>query len=160
MKNSRDGKSYSTNLAYTPPEYLRNGTTGLCFLDLYFVAFLLFLYLVKVQFNLWKRITANMYHDHKTIYLVTSTASVISLSLHQNVGRVTPESVIYSFGTVLLDLLSGKHIPPSHVSGLNLVLPCLFLCSFQPDHSYAIYDFLCTFKYIHWTFYQYLIDIW
>ncbi|KAK9677487.1 hypothetical protein RND81_11G146400 [Saponaria officinalis] len=53
MKNSRDGKSYSTNLAYTPPEYLRN-------------------------------------------------------------GKVTPESVIYSFGTILLDLLSGKHIPPSH----------------------------------------------
>ncbi|KAL6011865.1 Serine/threonine-protein kinase bsk1 [Asimina triloba] len=53
MKNSRDGKSYSTNLAYTPPEYLRN-------------------------------------------------------------GRVTPESVIFSFGTVLLDLLSGKHIPPTH----------------------------------------------
>ncbi|GFZ01678.1 kinase with tetratricopeptide repeat domain-containing protein [Actinidia rufa] len=54
MKNSRDGKSYSTNLAFTPPEYLRT-------------------------------------------------------------GRVTPESVIYSFGTLLLDLLSGKHIPPSHV---------------------------------------------
>ncbi|URD78424.1 serine threonine-protein kinase [Musa troglodytarum] len=53
MKNSRDGKSYSTNLAYTPPEYLRN-------------------------------------------------------------GRVTPESVIFSFGTVLLDLLSGKRIPPTH----------------------------------------------
>lgn len=30
-----------------------------------------------------------------------------------------PESVIYSFGTVLLGLLSGKHIPPSHVSDLN-----------------------------------------
>eukprot|EP00257_Ricinus_communis_P013577 XP_015571046.1 serine/threonine-protein kinase BSK7 [Ricinus communis] len=55
MKNSRDGKSYSTNLAFTPPEYLRT-------------------------------------------------------------GRVTPESVMYSFGTLLLDLLSGKHIPPSHVS--------------------------------------------
>ncbi|VAI24759.1 unnamed protein product [Triticum turgidum subsp. durum] len=27
---------------------------------------------------------------------------------------VTPESVIFSFGTVLLDLLSGKRIPPSH----------------------------------------------
>ncbi|XP_010526870.1 PREDICTED: probable serine/threonine-protein kinase At4g35230 [Tarenaya hassleriana] len=65
MKNSRDGKSYSTNLAYTPPEYLRN-------------------------------------------------------------GRVTAESVIYSFGTVLLDLLSGKHIPPSHaidmIRGKNIVL--------------------------------------
>lgn len=65
MKNSRDGRSYSTNLAYTPPEYLRN-------------------------------------------------------------GRVTPESVIFSFGTVLLDLLSGKHIPPSHaldmIRGKNVLL--------------------------------------
>ncbi|XP_057526117.1 serine/threonine-protein kinase BSK1-like isoform X2 [Amaranthus tricolor] len=60
MKNSRDGKSYSTNLAYTPPEYLRN-------------------------------------------------------------GKVTPESVIYSFGTILLDLLSGKHIPPSHVASLVML---------------------------------------
>ncbi|KAI4388503.1 hypothetical protein MLD38_000824 [Melastoma candidum] len=65
MKNSRDGKSYSTNLAYTPPEYLKN-------------------------------------------------------------GRVTQESVIFSFGTVLLDLLSGKHIPPSHaldmIRGKNILL--------------------------------------
>ncbi|THG10325.1 hypothetical protein TEA_029335 [Camellia sinensis var. sinensis] len=53
MKNSSNGKSYSTNLAYTPPEYQRNGS-------------------------------------------------------------ISPESVIYSFGTVLLDLLSGNHIPPSH----------------------------------------------
>ncbi|KAG8374373.1 hypothetical protein BUALT_Bualt11G0125200 [Buddleja alternifolia] len=57
MKNSRDGKSYSTNLAFTPPEYLRT-------------------------------------------------------------GRVTQESVVYSFGTMLLDLLSGKHIPPSHALDL------------------------------------------
>ncbi|GJT44761.1 probable serine/threonine-protein kinase [Tanacetum coccineum] len=57
MKNSRDGRSYSTNLAFTPPEYLRT-------------------------------------------------------------GRVTPESVIYSFGALLLDLLSGKHIPPSHALDL------------------------------------------
>ncbi|MBA0607691.1 hypothetical protein Godav_019959 [Gossypium davidsonii] len=42
------------------------------------------------------------------------------------VGRVTPESVIYSFGTVLVDLLSGKHIPPSQaldmIRGKNIVL--------------------------------------
>ncbi|MBA0704081.1 hypothetical protein Golax_016361 [Gossypium laxum] len=57
MKNSRDGKSYSTNLAFTPPEYLRT-------------------------------------------------------------GRVIPESVVYSFGTLLLDLLSGKHIPPTHALDL------------------------------------------
>ncbi|KAF9625945.1 hypothetical protein IFM89_027813 [Coptis chinensis] len=65
MKNSRDGKSYSTNLAYTPPEFLRT-------------------------------------------------------------GRVIPESAIYSYGTVLLDLLSGKHIPPSHaldlIRGKNVLL--------------------------------------
>ncbi|KAL5563493.1 hypothetical protein UlMin_033240 [Ulmus minor] len=53
MKNSRDGKSYSTNLAFTPPEYLRT-------------------------------------------------------------KRVTPESVMYSFGTLLLEPLSRKHIPSSH----------------------------------------------
>lgn len=28
MKNSRDGKSYSTNLAYTPPEFLRTGMSS------------------------------------------------------------------------------------------------------------------------------------
>ncbi|CAH8362847.1 unnamed protein product [Eruca vesicaria subsp. sativa] len=53
MKNSKDGKNFSTNLAFTPPEYLRDGT-------------------------------------------------------------LIPESVVFSFGTFLLDLVSGKHVPPSH----------------------------------------------
>ena len=35
MKNSRDGKSYSTNLAFTPPEYLRTGTI----INLFFFVF-------------------------------------------------------------------------------------------------------------------------
>nr|CAD1821020.1 unnamed protein product [Ananas comosus var. bracteatus] len=63
MKSSRDGKSYSTNLAFTPPEYMKS-------------------------------------------------------------GRVTPESVIYSFGTLLVDVLSGKHVPPSHA--LDLIRNCNF----------------------------------
>ncbi|KAF3659988.1 hypothetical protein FXO38_12358 [Capsicum annuum] len=33
-------------------------------------------------------------------------------------GRITTKSVIFSFGTLLLDLLSGKHIPPSHALDL------------------------------------------
>lgn len=42
-----------------------------------------------------------------------------------SLGRVTSESVIYSFGTVLLDLLSGKRIPPSRVSfSYNCLFPC------------------------------------
>ncbi|CAH8356325.1 unnamed protein product [Eruca vesicaria subsp. sativa] len=57
MKCSREGKSYSTNLAFAPPEYLRLGT-------------------------------------------------------------VVPESVIFSFGTLLLDLMSGRHIPPNHALDL------------------------------------------
>ncbi|CAN6440067.1 unnamed protein product [Victoria cruziana] len=82
MKNSRDGKSYSTNLAYTPPEFLKT-------------------------------------------------------------GRVTKESVIYSFGTVLLDLLSGKRIPPSHfISMGTMVSPTVYarrslshlMCD-QPDEA-------------------------
>ena len=31
MKNSRDGKSYSTNLAFTPPKYLRTGMLVCCY---------------------------------------------------------------------------------------------------------------------------------
>ncbi|KAG6435821.1 hypothetical protein SASPL_100699 [Salvia splendens] len=85
MKNSRDGKSYSTNLAYTPPEYLRN-------------------------------------------------------------GRVTQESVVFSFGTVLLDLLSGKHIPPSHaldmIRGKNILLlmDSHLEGNFSTEEATAVFD--------------------
>ncbi|KAL0324298.1 UNVERIFIED_CONTAM: Serine/threonine-protein kinase BSK7 [Sesamum calycinum] len=77
MKNSRDGKSYSTNLAFTsrvPKDCLSYDN-----LDL------------KVDVFKAPKLFGN---------------------------RVTPESVIYSFGTLLLDLLSGKHIPPSHALDL------------------------------------------
>ncbi|KAF3788617.1 putative serine/threonine-protein kinase [Nymphaea thermarum] len=84
MKNSRDGKSYSTNLAYTPPEFLKT-------------------------------------------------------------GRVTKESVIYSFGTVLLDLLSGKRIPPSHAldvirdkNGLLLMDSHLEEGKFSPEEGMEV----------------------
>ncbi|KAM0057811.1 hypothetical protein Hdeb2414_s0005g00162801 [Helianthus debilis subsp. tardiflorus] len=65
MKNNLDGKSYSTNLAFTPPVYLYLRT--------------------EICFHL--------------------------------IGRValTSKSMIYSLGSLLVDLLSGKHIPPSHV---------------------------------------------
>ncbi|XP_074569860.1 serine/threonine-protein kinase BSK2 [Curcuma longa] len=79
MKNSRDGKSYSTNLAYTPPEFLRT-------------------------------------------------------------GRVIPESVIYSYGTVLLDLLSGKHIPPSHALDLIRGKSMLMIMDSSLDGQYANED--------------------
>ncbi|KAH1045311.1 hypothetical protein J1N35_036095 [Gossypium stocksii] len=79
MKNSRDGKSYSTNLAYTPPEFLRT-------------------------------------------------------------GRVIPESVIYSYGTVLLDLLSGKHIPPSHALDLIREKNLLLLMDSSLEGQYANED--------------------
>ncbi|GMP42437.1 hypothetical protein CsSME_00012186 [Camellia sinensis var. sinensis] len=79
MKNSRDGKSYSTNLAYTPPEFLRT-------------------------------------------------------------GRVIPESVVYSYGTVLLDLLSGKHIPPSHALDLIRGKNVLLLMDSSLEGQYADED--------------------
>ncbi|TYH52012.1 hypothetical protein ES332_D10G321500v1 [Gossypium tomentosum] len=79
MKNSRDGKSYSTNLAYTPPEFLRT-------------------------------------------------------------GRVIPESVVYSYGTVLLDLLSGKHIPPSHALDLIREKNLLLLMDSSLEGQYANED--------------------
>ncbi|KAF1871362.1 hypothetical protein Lal_00020155 [Lupinus albus] len=55
-------------------------------------------------------------------------------------GRVTPESVIFSFGTVLLDLLSGKHIPPSHASmakwsGVQSSAPCSTILKLKFQHK-------------------------
>ncbi|MBA0848605.1 hypothetical protein Goshw_004509 [Gossypium schwendimanii] len=41
-----------------------------------------------------------------------------TLAKHLFHCRVTAESVVYSFGTLLLDLMSGKHIPPSHALDL------------------------------------------
>ncbi|KAJ6327174.1 hypothetical protein OIU78_014123 [Salix suchowensis] len=79
MKNSRDGKSYSTNLAYTPPEFLRT-------------------------------------------------------------GRVIPESVIYSYGTVLLGLLSGKHIPPSRALDIIRGNNVLMLMDSSLEGQYASND--------------------
>ncbi|KAK4794218.1 hypothetical protein SAY86_012212 [Trapa natans] len=52
--------------------------------------------------------------------------SCFGLMKNRREGRVTAESVIFSFGTVLLDLLSGKHIPPTHaldmIHGKNILL--------------------------------------
>ncbi|KAK3003454.1 hypothetical protein RJ639_018155, partial [Escallonia herrerae] len=79
IKNSRDGKSYSTNLAYTPPEFLRT-------------------------------------------------------------GRVIPESLIYSYGTVLVDLLSGKHIPPSHALDMIRGKNALLLMDSSLEGQYASDD--------------------
>lgn len=44
---------------------------------------------------------------------------------------------MYSFGTVLLDLLSGKHIPPSHV-GLFVSFTTFFSCMTQ--HNTVLLD--------------------
>lgn len=59
-------------------------------------------------------------------------------------GKVTPESVVYSFGALLLDLLSGKHIPPSHVSA------CLTCSKILKTEKDIVLDncFLCTIGYI------------
>lgn len=64
--------------------------------------------------------------------------NITHLKSSRLVGRVTPESVIFSFGTVLLDLLSGKHIPPSHVS---FCLRHLFAASFVHSISCKCYQY-------------------
>ncbi|KAF3325026.1 putative serine/threonine-protein kinase [Carex littledalei] len=45
-------------------------------------------------------------------------------------ARIVPESVAYSFGTVFLYLLSGKHIPPSHASAIKHNLESLPMYAF------------------------------
>jgi len=57
--------------------------------------------------------------SHETFW---QCVSFLIFNCYMFSGRVSPKSVVYSFGTVLLDLLSGKHIPPSHES-----FPALFM---------------------------------
>lgn len=65
-------------------------------------------------------------------------------------GKVIPESVIYSYGTVLLDLLSGKHIPPGHVCcppfHKTVWLICILLDCFV-SFSPTTYNWYCAFSF-------------
>jgi len=94
MKCSREGKSYSTNLAFAPPEYLR---LGMCFM-----------------FNFLER---------KLHQLKSQRCFLLLLLL----GTVIPESVTFSFGTLLLDLMSGRHIPPNHVTFFSQSKMCIYI---------------------------------
>ncbi|KAJ6347834.1 hypothetical protein OIU76_004347 [Salix suchowensis] len=55
-------------------------------------------------------------------------------------GRVIPESVIYSYGTVLLGLLSGKHIPPSRALDIIRGNNVLMLMDSSLEGQYASND--------------------
>lgn len=69
------------------------------------------LFLVMKPSFLLRKMKGTGMHVVDGLLIVILNASMCFLA-----GRVTPESVVYSYGTLLLDLLSGKHIPPSHVS--------------------------------------------
>ncbi|URE24012.1 serine threonine-protein kinase [Musa troglodytarum] len=63
--------------------------------------------------------------------------------------RVMPESMIFSFGTVLLDLLSGKHIPPSHALDMIRARNSLALMdshlegNFSKEEATTLVDLAC-----------------
>ncbi|KAG6393298.1 hypothetical protein SASPL_147535 [Salvia splendens] len=114
MKNSRDGKSYSTNLAYTPPEFLRTVTDS-----------------PKLSFG---------WHAKSSLPLKSLVTHLEPCGMPWFICRVIPESVIYSYGTVLLDLLSGKHIPPSHALDLIRGKNVLLLMDSSLEGQYANED--------------------
>lgn len=61
---------------------------------------------------------------------------------------MTPESVVYSYGTLLLDLLSGKHIPPSHVCIVFYRLTTMMenLCKLLCQFCNACSKLFCTYS--------------
>ncbi|KAK4481360.1 hypothetical protein RD792_012247 [Penstemon davidsonii] len=130
MKNSRDGKSYSTNLAYTPPEYLRN-----------------VFYERGQDTKLYPNPEWSAMAELKPLHSPTEHYVLgFFYSYLQCFGRVTQESVVFSFGTVLLDLLSGKHIPPSHaldmIRGKNILLlmDSHLEGNFSTEEATAVFD--------------------
>ncbi|KAF2577938.1 hypothetical protein F2Q68_00002510 [Brassica cretica] len=71
----------------------------------------------KVRIRLSTLQTGRIYTNAYPLLVLTPSGLKKRGELHLAV-RITPESVIYSFGTLLLDVLSGKHIPPSHALDL------------------------------------------
>lgn len=69
-------------------------------------------------------------------------------------GRITPESVMYSFGTLLLDLLSGKHIPPSHVCSFLLIEDNIALLFFFWDKKTWRFGASFVLVYVQSIFYM------
>ncbi|GAB2300436.1 Serine/threonine-protein kinase bsk1 [Dionaea muscipula] len=60
-------------------------------------------------------------------------------------GSVSPESVIFGFGTVLLDLLTGKHMPPNHALEMiraKGILPLIdsHLVGISTDDATMVFD--------------------
>ncbi|CAK9180353.1 unnamed protein product [Ilex paraguariensis] len=155
MKNSRDGKSYSTNLAYTPPEYLRNGENQ----TIEWAMRLRVALYIAEALDYCRTEGRPLYHDlnaYRVLFDENGDPRLSCFGLMKNSrdgksystnlaytppeylrnGRVTPESVSFSFGTVLLDLLSGKHIPPGHhhfPSHWEYVLHSGSSCSLAPS---------------------------
>ena len=72
-----------------------------------------FILVVLIQFSVFVPTFCLLGYHWMSAFAFFASDGCVMLRL---IGRVTPESVTYSFGTLLLDLLSGKHIPPSHVS--------------------------------------------
>ncbi|GJT88337.1 serine/threonine-protein kinase BSK2-like protein [Tanacetum coccineum] len=157
MKNSRDGKSYSTNLAYTPPEFLRtvvnSKQAGLDQLEnpLPLERDVKGSILTPCQARGPLEAASLPSGRGKAVYispppLPRESRDWIPLSFFVNklavilLPRVIPESVIYSYGTVLLDLLSGKHIPPSHALDLIRGKNVLLLMDSSLEGQYADED--------------------
>lgn len=87
------------------------------------------------------------------------------LCLTASAGRIIAESVIYSYGTVLLDLLSGKHIPPSHVCcHSSKFLDAIYILTreFSIVLSISIANFIhshCIYTRIYYILYSVLLSM-
>lgn len=60
---------------------------------------------------------------------------------------------MYSFGTLLLDLLSGKHIPPSHVYSFLLIEDDIALLSFG-TRKHDVFSASFVLVYVRSIFYM------
>jgi len=69
-------------------------------------------------------------------------ASLLFVPIICSAGKVSPDNVVYSLRTLLLDLLSGKHISPDHLS-----FPALHVLYSFREAECSVYS--CSFRHFY-----------
>jgi hypothetical protein len=137
MKNSRDGKSYSTNLAFTPPEYLK---TGKCATNthkpLYYLPPDFFMCILLYKY--WVTSTHSQCHTHTPVpyEYTTHTPGQILCHVHTHSMSHTPAPYEYTTHTLSLPTLH------SNIQTSSMSLGTTQMASYQVcQHLLMIWSF-------------------
>ncbi|PQM32806.1 putative serine/threonine-protein kinase [Prunus yedoensis var. nudiflora] len=143
FKNSKDGKNNNiTNLDFVPPEYLTTSNSIITSVD------------VK-QYSNTRFSCFGLVKNSQDVKNYTTNLLVYPPE-NSWTGLLRPESSVYSFGTILFDLLCGAHTPPS----FHLLIIQLALTVYELDYDYNSIQTSCHIKEAPAKYFSFLFLSW